>query len=316
MISTKPTTVSVIIPTYNRADYLAEALESVQADCDDCTEILVVDDGSTDETPRVVAGFRPRVRYLWQANAGPGHARNTGTAATSGEYIVFLDSDDLLLTGGLGAGRAALDSGRAAAFAFGRYRTTSAGVIRSITSEAHDRFDPEAPFRSMLQGNLVGIMSNVMFRRSALVDVGGFDPAYSFCADYELYLRLSRRFAVIRHDAYVAEYRMHSGNRSAQSVAVLETALAILSAQRAYVREDPDLLRALRRGQRGWVDFYGGRLLDGCRAAISERRWTVAAGQAAAMIRACGARTPAVIALQLLPASLRAALRNARSMAR
>jgi glycosyltransferase involved in cell wall biosynthesis len=312
----KPATLSVIIPTYNRADYLAEALESVLTDCDDCPEILVVDDGSTDDTPRVVAGFRPWVRYLWQANAGPGHARNTGTGATSGEYIVFLDSDDLLLPGGLAAGRAALDAEPAAAFAFGRYRTISAGVARSITSEAHDRFDPEAPFRSMLQGNLVGILSNVMFRRSALIEVGGFDPAYGFCADYELYLRLSRRFSVIRHDAYVAEYRLHAGNRSAQSAAVLETALAILSAQRAYVQEDPDLLRALRRGRRGWIDFYGGRLLAGCRAAVSERRWTVAAGRAAAMVRACGARTPAVIALHLLPSSLRAALRSARSMTR
>jgi glycosyltransferase involved in cell wall biosynthesis len=312
----KPATLSVIIPTYNRADFVAQALESVLADCYDRTELLVVDDGSTDDTPRRVARFGPRVRYLWQANGGPSHARNTGTAATSGDYIVFLDSDDLLLPGGLAAGRAALDASPAAAFAFGRYRTTSAGVVHSITSEAHDRFDPEAPFRSLLHGNFVGILSNAMFRRSALVEVGGFDPAYTLCADYELYLRLSRRFSVTRHDAYVAEYRLHPGNRSADSVAVLETALAILSAQQANVGEDPGLLRALRRGRRGWRDFYGGKVLDGCRAAVRERRWKVAADHAAAMVRVCGARTPAVIALHLLPSSFRAALRNARSPGR
>ncbi len=92
--------ISVILPVYNRPTMLVESVGSVLAQTFTDWEIIIVDDGSTDDTPavaaRLVAEHRPRIQYLRQANAGPGAARNTGLEAARGEFIQFLDSDDLL----------------------------------------------------------------------------------------------------------------------------------------------------------------------------------------------------------------------------
>ena len=86
--------VSVIIPTYNRAAYIVEALESVFAQTYGDCEIIVVDDGSTDDTKAVLQSHMARIRYIYQENAGVSVARNTGISAATGEWIAFLDSDD------------------------------------------------------------------------------------------------------------------------------------------------------------------------------------------------------------------------------
>src|SRR5271168_3299780 len=86
--------ISVVVPTYNRADLLARAVESALAQTIPVREILIVDDGSTDDTERVAAGFAAPVRYIRQANGGVASARNTGIAAAAGEWVAFLDSDD------------------------------------------------------------------------------------------------------------------------------------------------------------------------------------------------------------------------------
>ncbi|MCE0497071.1 MAG: glycosyltransferase family 2 protein [Methylacidiphilales bacterium] len=85
---------SVIIPTYNRADMLRETLESVFAQTFEDYEVIVVDDGSTDHTVEILRGY-PRVKVLTQTNRGPGAARNHGVSRSSGQYLAFLDSDDL-----------------------------------------------------------------------------------------------------------------------------------------------------------------------------------------------------------------------------
>jgi glycosyltransferase involved in cell wall biosynthesis len=96
-------TVSVIIPTYNRAHYLGEAIESIlNQDIRDCRiEIIVVDDGSTDNTKEVLRKFGNSVRYIYQDNGGAGPARNRGIDEATGEWISFLDSDDRWLPGKL-----------------------------------------------------------------------------------------------------------------------------------------------------------------------------------------------------------------------
>src|SRR5437773_3781756 len=90
-------TVSVVIPTYNYARYLPEAIDSALAQTHAPLEVIVVDDGSTDDTPRVLAVYGDRIRVIRQANRGPGAARNTGIAAARGEYVGFLDADDVWL---------------------------------------------------------------------------------------------------------------------------------------------------------------------------------------------------------------------------
>ena len=87
--------ISCIVPVYNGERYLSEAIDSILAQTYRPLEIIVVDDGSTDGTAEVVACYDERVRYVWQSNAGPWIARNLGLSATQGEFISFLDADDL-----------------------------------------------------------------------------------------------------------------------------------------------------------------------------------------------------------------------------
>ena len=94
---------SVIIPAYNRTSLIRPTIESVLSCGVDSLEILVVDDGSTDRTADVIHEFGSSVRYLFQTNAGPAAARNTGFAASSGQYVAFLDSDDQWFPGAIRA---------------------------------------------------------------------------------------------------------------------------------------------------------------------------------------------------------------------
>ncbi|MDY0039233.1 MAG: glycosyltransferase family A protein, partial [Desulforhabdus sp.] len=93
--------VSVIIPTYNRASFLKEALDSVLLQQNAEMEVIVVDDGSTDDTAAIVESFGRAVTYLYQSNAGVSAARNTGIKAARGRWLALLDSDDLWLPGKL-----------------------------------------------------------------------------------------------------------------------------------------------------------------------------------------------------------------------
>src|SRR5436305_4940478 len=90
-------TVSVIIPAYNYARYIAEAIDGALAQTHAPLEVIVVDDESTDDTPRVLAGYGDRIRTIRQPNGGAAAARNTGMAAARGEYVAFLDADDVWL---------------------------------------------------------------------------------------------------------------------------------------------------------------------------------------------------------------------------
>ena len=92
---TKPNLISCIVPVFNGERYLAEALDSILAQTWRPLEVIVVDDGSTDGTAHIAAGYGAEVSYIHQANAGPAAARNRGLDAARGEFIAFLDADDL-----------------------------------------------------------------------------------------------------------------------------------------------------------------------------------------------------------------------------
>src|ERR687889_2943029 len=113
--------VSVVIPCYNQAHFLGEAIESVLAQSYPNFEIIVVDDGSMDDTSEV-AGSYPKVRLVRQENQGPSGARNAGLARSEGEYVVCLDADDRLLPEALKTGLKHLEAHPECAFVHGHYR--------------------------------------------------------------------------------------------------------------------------------------------------------------------------------------------------
>ena len=113
--------ISIVVVCYNQAQYLGEAIESALAQTYQFVEILVVDDGSTDETAQVAAAF-PRVHYIHQSNRGLPAARNAGLRRSAGEYIVFLDADDRLLPGAVQEGMHCFGDSPDCAFVSGAYR--------------------------------------------------------------------------------------------------------------------------------------------------------------------------------------------------
>ncbi len=254
---------SVVIPCYNHAQFLADAIESVRGQTHDRVETIVVDDGSTDETA-VVAARYPDVRYVRQENQGLAGARNTGLRHARGDYLVFLDADDRLLPDALAAGLACLAVHPHAVFTSGHYRY----VKRDGSLKVYPPLpmDDDDSYRAFLRKNYILMHATVMYRREPLERVGGFDPALRACEDYDLYLRMSREFPVCRHDTIVAEYRRHGANMSRDATMMLDAVLAVLDKQVVHVRGDRARSAAIRIGRRRWRELYDEKLLEQLRA--------------------------------------------------
>src|SRR5215216_4619185 len=166
-------TITVAIPTYNHARYLPEAIESALAQSRPPDEILIVDNGSTDETPLVSARY-PTVRYIRQTNQGICGSSNRCILESRGDYLVILHSDDRLLPNHLEASERALAEHPDAAFVCGDYRWFGAEDLW------HDHQCAPSPdyYATLLRVNFIGPPLVIMFRRDVCKAVGGFDPAY------------------------------------------------------------------------------------------------------------------------------------------
>jgi glycosyltransferase involved in cell wall biosynthesis len=206
-------TVSIVIPTFNQAEFLEHALRSVLAQTYSDWQAIVVDNFSADSTVSTVLGIGdPRVRLEQYANQGIiAASRNLGVARATGVYVAFLDSDDLWDPEKLAVCVGQLDRGYD--LVWHGYRYIAHGrpkrVIPPIARD--DLFD-----HLLYDGNSVG-MSTVVVRRNLLVEAGGFceDPDLVTAEDYELWLRLTRpgiRSYPIR--SVLSEYRVHPGNHS------------------------------------------------------------------------------------------------------
>ncbi len=258
--------VSVVVVCYNQARYLGDALASVLGQTWGDLEVVVVDDGSADDTAAVVRRF-PEARYVHQPNRGLAAARNTGLRHTTGQYVLFLDADDRLLPRAVEAGLDCFRAQPECGFVFGAYRN-----IRSDGSPAAT--DPPEPvdqdhYWRLLQGNVIGMHGAVLYKREALEAAGGFDETLRACEDYDLYLRLARKWPVRRHLEVAAEYRQHDDNMSRDRAFMLRSVLQVLRREQGRV-PDRRHRRALRRGKRVWREYYGRFLVEEWKA---NRTW-------------------------------------------
>ena len=191
------TQVSVIIPTYNRGWTIGEAVDSFLAQDYRDFELIVVDDGSTDNTPQVLDAYRGAIKVFRQENKGVSAARNRGISEASGRFIAFLDSDDLWLPQKLS---------RQVEF----FNTTPDALIcqtEEVWIRSGVRVNPKKrhkkPSGMIFEPSLALCLvspSAVMIRRSLLEIVGNFDEALPACEDYDLWLRISCRFPVYHID--------------------------------------------------------------------------------------------------------------------
>ena len=246
--------VSVIIPCYNQAHFLPESIESALAQTYQEIEVVVVDDGSFDNTADVVARY-PDVRCVRQENRGLGGARNTGFRASRGDYVLFLDADDRLTPNAVAAHLSCFAQHPEAGFV--------AGDIDNIVLDGSYLCSPRWPllngnvYEDLLKVNHVANTIAVMFRRSAFEQLGGFKMDYSPSEDVELLLRAARLFPSAHHRSTVAEYRRYPNSLSRKVSVMLPAILRVMRLQRDVINGNRRLLRAQRRGRAFWRDYFG-----------------------------------------------------------
>lgn len=202
--------VSVIIPTYNRADLLAEAIDSVLGQSFQDFELLAVDDGSTDNTAELVASYGPPVRYIYQENRGQGAARNAGLQTARGEYVAFLDSDDLWEPKKLALQVATLDEKRECSLVY-----SDAYFFDGKTRQRQYLFSRLCrPYeghvaRELLHCNFIASPTPLL-RRSVFELVGGFDERRpQLGEDWDLWLRVAAQAPIALVPEVLAGYRQH-----------------------------------------------------------------------------------------------------------
>ena len=209
--------VSVVIPTFNRAHYVADAIDSCLAQTYGNLEIIVVDDGSTDGTEDALReNYGDRIRLLAQDNQGPGIARNRGIAAARGEYIHFLDADDRLHHEKI---RIAVDAFRRhpdIAVIYTYYQFVTSDGCTSIETPPFEEFSDDVYCELLSQTGCRILISSSMFLTSALREIGGFadDPEFRSAEDWDLFLRLAMKFRFHAINQRLVYRRMHSGMMS------------------------------------------------------------------------------------------------------
>jgi glycosyltransferase involved in cell wall biosynthesis len=201
--------VSVVIPCYNYGRYLGEALESARRQSYPAVEIIVVDDGSTDDTAKVAAGYRPEVAYFHQENAGPAAARNVGARKATGIYLVYLDADDVLDPAYVERTVREFESARDPRLAFVYTQMTTFGRESTITTF------PVFDVRPLLINNYVHATAAL---RADVVRSNPFDEALrAGLEDWDFFLRLCEQgFTGRLLDAPLLAYRRHGDAGSRQ----------------------------------------------------------------------------------------------------
>jgi glycosyltransferase involved in cell wall biosynthesis len=251
------TTISVIIPTYNYDRFLREAIDSVLAQTYPAQEIIVVDDGSTDDTPRILAEYGDRIRVIRQDNLGVSAARNTGIAAARGEWVAFLDSDDVWRPRKLEC-----DVARIAA-------DPDLGMVHC----GAEQFDNTGKTLFVFLGGLEGWVapdllrldreviaapgSGLTVRKTAAEEAGGYDTRIECAEDWDFCYRIACRHRAGFIPEVLARYRLHGSGRHL-NIRKMEDGM-LLALEKAFQSSDP-AVQAMRKQTYGRLH----RVLAGC----------------------------------------------------
>jgi glycosyltransferase involved in cell wall biosynthesis len=205
--------VSVIIPTYNRADLIGETVESVLNQTFDDFEIIIVDDGSIDSTKEVVHRFDGPIKYLYQENHGISFTRNRGFEVSSGDYICFLDSDDVLKPRMLERQVSLLESNSDLGFVYSDYQfinRTGEILPRPAIFHAHPLRRGRI-FRFLVYFDFI-VMSSILARRGCINEAGLFDSSLEAAEDLDWLLRMASLYETNYVPEQLCLYRRHDGN--------------------------------------------------------------------------------------------------------
>lgn len=205
--------VSVIIPTYNGSRFIRETIQSVLDQTYNNLEIMVVDDGSTDDTSLIVKSITDqRITYIQQKNAGVSPARNHGIAVSKGDYIAFLDHDDVWLPCKLEKQLSLFEQNPKVALIY-----SDVFIINEnnfiIGKYSHKiKFFRGRIFKELFSSCFITILT-VVIKKSVFLEVGPFLP-YKICEDYDLLLKCAAEYPIDYIDEPLAKYRVHGSNYS------------------------------------------------------------------------------------------------------
>lgn len=226
MVEPKPVkivspTISTIVPTYNRARFLGRALDSILNQSLPSTEVIVVDDGSSDGTPAILESFSTRVKVIRKPNGGKASALNMGLSAASGELIWVFDDDDIALPNALESLASALVAHPECGFAFGAYAPfVTTEDSEPTPSPARLFIDRSLDFQLSVLERCYIFQPAMLVRRTCYDAVGRFDESLLRSQDYEMLIRLSRAFRGVDVGCVVFYQRRHAGLRGTANAPV------------------------------------------------------------------------------------------------
>jgi GT2 family glycosyltransferase len=270
--------VSVVIPSWNGRRWIGATIDSVLRQTLPAHEVIVVDDGSIDGTAEYLQGAYPSVQVVRQANAGVSAARNRGVACATGEWVAFLDADDIWLPDKLQQQWALLLQQPEAELVCSGWLswtcsdpTPPAALLEALASE---RDDPErwgGP-TGWIYGDLLLACcvwtSTVVMHQALLARTGGFDTGLSIGEDLDLWLRASRLTPIARVPRPLALYRQHGANTTRRAPAVNHQAMVVKRAVARWGLASPDGRITPQREvdaalAKTWRDFAGGNMQAG-----------------------------------------------------
>ena len=219
--------VSVVIPAYNQSQYLTGAIQSVLSQTYHNFEIIVIDDGSTDNTQEIALMFGPEINFIHQENQGLASARNTGILAAKGELIGFLDADDQWLPGYLEKMISLAAQHTAGAVYYCRARAMDGDSQDLPQLFGGPVVSPDNMFPTLLRANFL-IPSTIMTYRSVIISAGMFDVTFRRFQDWELWIRLLKeKYRFIGIADVLVRYRIHDSSLSANSTGGQRAAVAL-----------------------------------------------------------------------------------------
>ena len=213
---------SIVIPAYNAAHLIVDALTSVLAQTTDSYEVIIVNDGSPD-TPQLEQALQPYLNdiiYIRRPNGGPAAARNSGIRVAKGEYIAFLDSDDQWVSTHLAQMREVLENDPTLDLVYGD--AVNFGELAEVgaTTMSANPSEGVATFESLVLCKCTVVGSTVVARRQALIDAGLFDETFVHGEDFDLWARVAYRGGRIDYRRHIhARRRIHRGNLTVDAVA-------------------------------------------------------------------------------------------------
>ena len=247
--------ISVIIPAYNSGKYIKAAIDSVLIQSYKPLEIIIIDDGSTDNTETVIRSYGDKVVYCHQENAGSGKARNTGIKLAKGDWIAFLDSDDYWYEDHLKKLIARLSTNKKADMVYGAQRYVHEDGTPCAEKHQQDNFPEGWIFADMFEANYVSTPA-VVVRRSLLQQLGGFSesPSLRNGQDNDLWLRISANSLILSEPDVVFDYRRHSNNRTLDHrnmikgrLAALNNAVRLIKSGRVNSENQPEKIKVKTR---------------------------------------------------------------------